>query len=346
MLTTVTSFAIAGANFVKKEIEEYSQKISKRIIKQDEIKQNELFSGPLSDGLLSNYPEILNEKDKFYNLLKKINADLPKNLSKRFARIYKKIRFFSFIFSIHSSIMILIAALLQSHVLTNTDLIVYTSFSMIFFIFLPLFYRLFRINPIKKYSIATITFFISFILILFKLEDFIFSLFLVGMTLGYLNYKYKEYSNFEYLCTTIVYSLVLHLLIFNQLIDFRSFSVTLFYYLQMPLDSTLICLIVFIFIYFVTTLFVPVLCFYKRGKQIIKQHKKHREKIWEKNNSLKLELFEKYVPIIEQIYNDMGDTLYESFYKINHEGMSQEDKTDLTKEISGIMVQLDDKKLI
>lgn len=346
MLITVTSFAIAGANFVKKEIEEYSQKISSRIIKLDKKKQSELFSGSLSDGLLSNYPDILKEKDKLSNLLEKINADLPKNISKRFTRIYKKIRFFSFIFSIHSAIMILIAALLQSKVLTITDLIVYTSFSIIFFIFLPFFYRFFRINPIKKYSIVTITICISFILIILELEDFIFSLLFVGLSLGYLNSKYKEYSNFEYLSTTVVYSIVLHVLVFNHLIDFRSFSVNLFTYLSISLDTTLICLIIFIFIYFITTLFIPVLCFYKRGKQIIKQHKKHREIIWEKNNSLKLELFEKDVPIIEKIYNEMGDALYTSFYKINHEDMSQEDKNVLAKEISEIMVQLDDKKLM
>lgn len=346
MLTTVTSFAIAGANFVKKEIEDYVQKFTEKMTEEDKKNQDLFFSTHLSDGLLSNFPKKIKDKDRLVKALENINKNLPKSIINKFKETYIKIRFFSFNFSIYSSVMILFAGLMQSQFLTISQLISYTILSLFYFIFIALSYDILPKNPIKRYFIGTLIIFLSFIFVILSSEDLLIILFIIGFIFGYLNHKYKEYSATEYLFVTVSYSLVAYFTIFYNTINFNKHLMNIFNNLPlMNHDSTLICLIIFIILYIMCTLFIPVLCFYVRGKYIIKKHKISREAVWNKFDSLKI--FEQEITKTEHTYNELGKNLEDSIARLNNENITDEQINDIKMTLQEIIVDLEnDKKLI
>lgn len=332
MFTTVQSFAIAGAKFVQNQIEVYSETYAKKLQKSDESKIKILFEKILSDANVSNYNLLEKDKENLHKELESLGNNLVKKVSKRFTKILSKVRFFTFVFGVHSAIMIFYIALVENKLLSNFDLMSYTCLTSFYFFILPFIYKKFSKNTIKKYVTATSILFLIFFLVILKYENFIVPFFIVSLIIVLLKNK-NEYTKYrEMIFITLVYSVLLNLIISGFYhYSLREYFLSIY---QLILNNeyyyNFISICLFTIVYLIITLIIPVVCFYVRGENLFKQHIILRNKIINKYDSLKI--FEEEIENIKSLrtVTNMSKKIKGI---ISNQELSKEDKESSLSEI-------------
>lgn len=288
MFTTVQSFAIAGAKFIQTEIKEYAKKFAHKYTNADEKKIKILLSTKLSDAVIENYEGLSEQKSSLSKYLTKIRKKLPEDTEKKFEKILTKTRFFTFIFGVHSALMIFNLALIENKLFDSKELMSYMCLTSLYFLLLPIIYNMFSKNTIKKYITGTFIIFIIFFATLLNYEGYLICLLIVSLVIRNFDKEKKDkYRDMVFVATT--YAAFLYLAS-HSFIDYSIREFIFNIYSLISEDTkyhNFISIVLFTIVYLIITLIVPTICFYTRGEILIKQYKKHRDIIINRFHSLK-----------------------------------------------------------
>lgn len=202
MLTTVTAFALAGAKFTHDIILKYAEQLASKLIKKDKDRQKIIFDTVLSDSNLQ--PELISKRNKLHEILRKLNEKLYPKIEKKFEIIYKKARYFSFLFGIFSASLIFLSGFYAGEYIVDQNIFLnYIFVGTLFFAMLSFYYDDLPRNAMKAYILATLALLLLFLMILFKFEllaiIFLFTLLLLNYVNKLILILIKRRLNLKYI---------------------------------------------------------------------------------------------------------------------------------------------------